>query len=330
MNIIIKRILPDTAEALCRQITQDLPEYFGLPEANEHYAIGVRSRINFAVRVDGRYVGLLSLEFPYPNNGNIYWMAVMRDYHRCGIGKKLISAACVYAKEIGASTMSVETLASSEADENYLKTYNFYKANGFQPLFNLKPGGYEWNMVYMVRDLTHFKLNLNTLQISIKPFTESHIPLIVKNFAAHNWLKTPELFESYLKEQQINERIIWLAFLKDQFVGYVTLKMNSTYVPFYEAQIPEINDFNVLPSFRGKGIGSKLLEVAETEAAKRSNIVGLGVGLHESYGNAQKLYVKRGYIPDGRGITYKDRIVEFDEKIPLDDDLVIWFTKKLR
>lgn len=34
------------AEELCRQITADLPEYFGLPECNEHYAGGVRSRKN--------------------------------------------------------------------------------------------------------------------------------------------------------------------------------------------------------------------------------------------------------------------------------------------
>ena len=32
--------IKDGADALCREITADLPEYFGIPEANEHYAAG--------------------------------------------------------------------------------------------------------------------------------------------------------------------------------------------------------------------------------------------------------------------------------------------------
>lgn len=33
----IEQIFVDVAEQLCRQITANLPEYFGLPECNEHY-----------------------------------------------------------------------------------------------------------------------------------------------------------------------------------------------------------------------------------------------------------------------------------------------------
>jgi len=50
------------------------------------------------------------------------------------------------------SNITVETLAPSAADSNYLKTYKFYESCGFKPLFNLKPKGYEWNMVYMVKN----------------------------------------------------------------------------------------------------------------------------------------------------------------------------------
>jgi len=72
--IKIEPITPDLAEGLCRKITADLPEYFGLPEVNEHYAIGARSRLNLAARVGEEYVGLISIDFPYPENANIYWM----------------------------------------------------------------------------------------------------------------------------------------------------------------------------------------------------------------------------------------------------------------
>jgi GNAT superfamily N-acetyltransferase len=84
-----------------------------------------------------------------------------------------------------------------------------------------------------------------------------------------------------------------------------------------------------LPEYRRKGIGSHLMEIAEEAASKRSNIVGIGCGLYEGYGNAQKLYIDSGYTPDGKGITYKYEPLEYGQKVKLDDDLVLWFTKNL-
>lgn len=136
---------------LCRKISADLPEYFGIPEANEHYAVGVQTRVNFAAKTGDQIVGLISIDFPYTNNANIYWMAIIKRYHRQGIGKKLLNRALEYASSQQATSMTVETLAPDQCDSNYLKTYQFYYTNGFKPLFNLKPAGYEWNMVYMCR-----------------------------------------------------------------------------------------------------------------------------------------------------------------------------------
>ena len=39
--------------------------------------------------------------------------------------------------------------------------------------------------------------------------------------------------------------------------------------------------------------------------------------------------VKRGYVPDGRGITYRDCFVEEGTSVVVDDDLVMHFTKQL-
>jgi len=80
-------------------------------------------------------------------------MAVLQEYQNLKLGKRLIEAASIYAQQKKAKTLSVETLALTEADENYIKTYKFYEACGFKPLFNLKPQNYDWNMVYMVKDL---------------------------------------------------------------------------------------------------------------------------------------------------------------------------------
>lgn len=88
-------------------------------------------------------------------------------------------------------------------------------------------------------------------------------------------------------------------------------------------------DLNVLPPFRNQGIGSMLMDVAENRASESSKIVGIGVGLYDGYGQAQRLYVKRGYIPDGLGPTYKYQKLEYGQKVLVDDDLVLWFEKML-
>lgn len=137
--ILIEKISSDVAEGLCRNITADLPDYFGLPDANEQYATGVRSCLNFAAKIDKDFIGLISIDFPYYNNANIYWVAVLRNWQNQGIGHQLIEYACNHARENGATTMTVETLAPTESDENYLKTYHFYQSAGFSPLLNLRP-----------------------------------------------------------------------------------------------------------------------------------------------------------------------------------------------
>ena len=170
--------------------------------------------------------------------------------------------------------------------------------------------------------------NKNNLDIKIKKLTESNISIITKSFEPF-YAKPATIFEEYLKEQEAGERIIWFAFIDDIFAGYITLKWSSNYKPFADQNIPEIMDLNVLPPSRGQGIASKILEIAENTAARKSDIVGLGVGLYADYGSAQRLYIKRGYIPNGRGVTYNYESVKPGSHLCLDDDLVLWFTKKI-
>ena len=98
---------------------------------------------------------------------------------------------------------------------------------------------------------------------------------------------------------------------------------------FSDDNIPEISDLNVLPSFRNQGVGSALIEICEEYATERSNFVGIGVGLYLDYGSAQRFYIKRDYLPDEHGATYNYEYVTPGKEYPLDDDLLLWFTKKL-
>jgi hypothetical protein len=58
-----------------------------------------------------------------------------------------------------------------------------------------------------------------------------------------------------------------------------------------------------------------------------SKPIGIGVGLNANYGTAQKLYIKRGFIPDGRGIIYNNMPVEAGFQVRVDDDLILYLTK---
>lgn len=164
--------------------------------------------------------------------------------------------------------------------------------------------------------------------MGIKRLTHNDIPLIVFAFSEIGWNNPASLYQKYLEEQEKGERCVWVAFKEDAFAGYVTLKWQSDYPSFREQGIPEISDLNVLPKFRKQGIASALLDLAETEAGTRSSMVGIGAGLLADYGDAQKLYIKRGYIPDGLGITSHYQTLSYGDRVCVDDDLVHWFTKR--
>ena len=88
--------------------------------------------------------------------------------------------------------------------------------------------------------------------------------------------------------------------------------------------------FGVLEKYRRHGIGTKLMDVAEEVASKYADTVYLGVGLHSGYGSAQRMYVKRGYIPDGSGVWFKDGVCAPYGECCNDDELVLYMAKVLR
>jgi hypothetical protein len=69
---------------------------------------------------------------------------------------------------------------------------------------------------------------------------------------------------------------------------------------------------------------------AEATVAERFLVVGIGVGLFADYGSAQRMYAKRGYIPDGRGLFNGKRFLQYGEQVIVNDDLTLQFTKQLR
>src|SRR5580700_880868 len=153
--------------------------------------------------------------------------------------------------------------------------------------------------------------------VQIRLLEESDPPSIAAAFKNMGWNKPETQYQRYLQEQISGTRTCFVAIFNGQFAGYVTVNLRPAYAGFADLNIPEIQDLNVLTTYRRKGIASRLLDRAEAEVARRSGVVGIGVGL------------KRGYIPDARGITYRNRFVEEGASVVLDDDLVMHFTKHL-
>ncbi len=111
--------------------------------------------------------------------------------------------------------------------------------------------------------------------------------------------------------------------------GYVSVYPYCMNGAFGGMGYTEIVDFAVLEKFRRKGVGTKLMDIAEKIAAEYSDTVYLGVGLHSGYGSAQRMYVKRGYVPDGSGVWYGAKVCEPYELYRNDDDLNLYLSKKL-
>ena len=86
----------------------------------------------------------------------------------------------------------------------------------------------------------------------------------------------------------------------------------------------------VLEKFRKLGIGGKLMDIAEEIAAAYADTVYLCVGLCNGYGSAQRMYAKRGCIPDGSGVGYKNHPAKVGETYTLDDELILYMSKKTK
>lgn len=141
--------------------------------------------------------------------------------------------------------------------------------------------------------------------------------------------KPREQFERYYSEQLRGARRVIIAVKAGETAGYVTLLPEAATGPFQGMCIPEIADFNVLKPFQRQGIGKAMMDVVEGLASETCDRVSLGVGLHSGYGTAQRMYVKRGYIPDGSGVWYRDRQLTPYTACVNDDDLVLYMMKAL-
>jgi GNAT superfamily N-acetyltransferase len=185
-------------------------------------------------------------------------------------------------------------------------------------------------MVFIYYNSFIRKLTKMNDKILIRPMIGGDCEIIPKAFAAQGWNKPAAQYRNYLDEQTNETRAVLIAEFEDEFAGYLTIAWKSDFAAFQEKAIPEIVDFNVLIKFRNRGTGNALMNAAENLIAKNHQTVGIRVGLTRDYGAALRIYVKRGYLPDGLGISQNNRFPLYGDKITIDDDLALSFTKELK
>jgi GNAT superfamily N-acetyltransferase len=165
--------------------------------------------------------------------------------------------------------------------------------------------------------------------LTIRPLESRDVVPISAAFNGLGWNKPRSQYERYLSEQQRGTRTVFVALVGEDFAGYVTIVWAPSYPSFLAAGIPEIQDFNVLPHFRRRGIGTHLMDEAEWKVSERSDVAGIGVGMSPDYEAAQRLYILRGYVPDGKGLTSNGSPVRPGDEIIVNDGLVLYLTKTL-
>jgi GNAT superfamily N-acetyltransferase len=121
----------------CIEITRHLPMWFGLEDSNTQYANDAEKYPALAIMSDKIVVALLVYkkcvdDVLKSNVIDIHWVGVLPNFHRKGLGGKLVEYLQNYAVSQGVGILTVETLDPVANDEHYKKTYAFYQKKGFK------------------------------------------------------------------------------------------------------------------------------------------------------------------------------------------------------
>lgn len=173
------------------------------------------------------------------------------------------------------------------------------------------------------------KIYLEKDNLIIRDMIETDANAFIEVFKSYGWNNETETYTGYFNEQLDGIRKVYVAEYENKVAGFCTLILKAQNGP-WKNRLPEISDLRVFDEFKNKGIGNLILDIVELDSLNYTDEVTLAVGLHYGYGNAQRIYAKRGYIPDGTGVWYGDAKLEQYEHCCNDDSLLLYMSKKLR
>ncbi len=161
--------------------------------------------------------------------------------------------------------------------------------------------------------------------VELREATKSDIPALYALYQA-----VGKKDEGYFEHAFKAGAVPIMAYEEGELCGFALLNWHPRYSLYRKLDIPEIQDLNVLPAKRRRGIARTIVEYCEEKArAKGCELMGIAVGLTKDYGPAQIMYIKMGYVPDGNGATYDRSGVQANMTYTLDDDFALMLVKPL-
>jgi ribosomal protein S18 acetylase RimI-like enzyme len=154
---------------------------------------------------------------------------------------------------------------------------------------------------------------MDVQKVEIRPIVADELRPLELHFN-FDWA-SPGKHRDRLVTQQAGEAVYLLAWDRDLPVGHALLKWNgATDEPMVSglSDCPDVEDLFVGSEYRSRGIGSRLLDAAESLAVgKGYSRIGLGVSIDNA--RARSLYERRGYEDSEFG-EYRvgDRYVDRD------------------
>lgn len=137
--------------------------------------------------------------------------------------------------------------------------------------------------------------------IAVEPVDEGNSESAVRFLI--EWVSDGEAAaRSYLADPAEPDGAGLIATCGSDVIGYVGIVWESNYAGFRSRGIPLVHQIAVAGPFLRQGVATLLMDAAEQLARDRGiATLGITVGLFDECGPAQRLYGRRGYIPDGRG-----------------------------
>jgi GNAT superfamily N-acetyltransferase len=165
--------------------------------------------------------------------------------------------------------------------------------------------------------------------IAIQPVDEGNSESAVRFLI--EWVSDGEAeARRYLADHAEPDGTSLIAVSGSEAVGYVAIVWESNFAGFRSRGIPLVHQIAVAEPWRRRGAATLLMDAAEHIARDRGvATLGLTVGLFDEYGPAQRMYGRRGYIPDGRGACQCQRPLSKGTQVTMDHNLMIWLTKSL-
>jgi len=125
---------PKEKSVICNDILRALPSWFGIEESIVDYVKAVETLPMYAAFENENPVGFVAIKVHNEYTAEVYVMGVLQEYHRQGVGRKLIAMCEDFCKSNKFEFLTVKTLDESRECDDYAKTRLFYLSMDFIPL----------------------------------------------------------------------------------------------------------------------------------------------------------------------------------------------------